>query len=130
MKEVVGDARRILIAGAGGHADIGKWCGLMPPRLQADFNGVFGDVLCLSHTDSCRDETGAEIELRAGMEVVAFDEDIGDRGERVDIVAAGTVEPAPPWLACKGSRWVLRIDSRGVRHEGDVDERQGEIGRG
>ncbi len=94
----------------------------MPPRLRADFNGLFEDVLCLSHGGSCPDETGAPIELRAGMTVVAFEEDVGDRGERVDIIAAGTVEPAPEWLACKGSRWVLKIDARGVRYEREPSE--------
>jgi hypothetical protein len=29
------------------------------------------------------------------------------------------VERAPDWLACRGSKWVLRIDERGLRHESD-----------
>jgi hypothetical protein len=88
----------------------------MPARLCADFNGVFGDIVCLSHTDSCTDEHGAEVELRAGMSVTIFEENT-EGGERDDLLASGIVEPAPEWLQCRGSRWVLRLDERGVRLE-------------
>jgi hypothetical protein len=89
-------------------------------RLQADFNGLFGDVLCLSHNDTSIDERGAVVELRAGMVVTAFDEDLDDNGERDDLVASGTVERSPWSLRCRGSKWVLRIDGNGVRHESDI----------
>ncbi len=88
-------------------------------RLRADFNGLFGELLCLSHSDSCADESGTEVRLEAGMIVTAFDEDSDDRGQRDDLMASGIVERSPDWLACKGSRWVLRIDERGVRHQSD-----------
>lgn len=86
-------------------------------RLLADFNGLFGDVLCLSHDDTCPDEAGNAITLRAGMVVTAFEPDMDDDGTPADLIATGTVEPSPDWLGCKGSRWVLRIDENGVRHE-------------
>ena len=88
-------------------------------RLSADFNGLFGDILCLSHSDFCRDEDGIEVPLRAGMTVTAFTEDMGDDGKRDDLVAHGVVEASPDWLECKGSRWILRIDDRGVHHQSD-----------
>jgi hypothetical protein len=88
-------------------------------RLRADFNGVFSEVLCLSHNDECIDDAGASVKLRAGMVVTAFDEDANEAGERDDLLATGVVEPAPDWLRCRGSRWVLRIDDRGLRHESD-----------
>ena len=91
------------------------------PRLRADFNGLFrgGTVLCLSHGDTCPDENGEEVPLHAGMVVTAFEPD--SEGEvRDDLIATGTVEPAPEWLQCRGSRWILRIDENGVRHESDV----------
>jgi hypothetical protein len=31
-------------------------------RLQADFNGLFGDVLCSSHADACPD-LGAHVNI-------------------------------------------------------------------
>jgi hypothetical protein len=54
------------------------------------------------------------------MVVTAYDEDRNELGERDDLLATGIVEPSPDWLSCRGSRWVLRIDSRGVRHESDL----------
>jgi hypothetical protein len=53
---------------------------LQSPRLKGDFNGLFGDLLCLSHSEICKDETGAEVTLRAGMVVTVFDDDSDDQG--------------------------------------------------
>ena len=89
-------------------------------KLYADFNGLFGDLLCLSHSDTCPDADGNQVALGAGMVVTAYDEDLDDQGKRDDLIATGRVEPSPPWLACNGSRWVLRINQHGVRHESDV----------
>jgi len=89
-------------------------------RLWADFNGLFGDLLCLSHEDTCRDEDGDVVTLKSGMAVTVFDEDENEKGERDDIVASGIVEPSPDWLQCKGSRWALRLDARGVCHQSDL----------
>jgi hypothetical protein len=88
-------------------------------RLRADFNGLFSQVLCLSHDDTAVDEHGNAVTLVEGMQVTAFDEDM-ENGQRDDLIAAGTVERSPDWLQCRGSRWVLRIDENGVRHESDL----------
>jgi hypothetical protein len=90
------------------------------PKLRADFNGLFGDVLCLSHGDSSVDANGATVQLTAGMEAIAFDEDADETGKRDDLIASGVVEPSPDWLSCNGSKWVLKIDSNGVRHESEI----------
>jgi hypothetical protein len=95
------------------------------PRLRADFNGVFGDLLCLSHGDSARDETNAHVPLSAGMDAIAFDEDTDEQGRPDNLIASGVVEPTPQWLQCSGSRWVLRIDAHVVRHESDLVEGDG-----
>ena len=86
-------------------------------RLRADFNGLFGDLLCLSHGDTCRDEAGNQVALAAGMHVTAFEPDTDDDGRPADLIATGLVEPSPDWLQCNGSRWALRIDEHGVRHQ-------------
>jgi hypothetical protein len=31
------------------------------PKLRADFNGLFGDVLCISHSDVCVDQEGERL---------------------------------------------------------------------
>jgi hypothetical protein len=90
------------------------------PRLRADFNGLFGDILCLSHGDTCTDEYGNDFELEAGATAIAFDEDVDEHGQRDDLIASGIVESSPDWLQCKGSRWCLRIDKFGVRHQSDI----------
>jgi hypothetical protein len=94
------------------------------PKLRADFNGLFQGwtILCLSHDDTCPDENGQPIKLREGMFVTVYDEDI-ENGVRDDLIATGVVEPSPNWLQCHGSRWILRIDENGVRHESDTANR-------
>jgi hypothetical protein len=92
------------------------------PKIRADFNGLFGDLLCLSHTDTSVDANGATVTLSAGMFVIAFDEDADKTGKRDDLIASGVVEPSPDWLSCNGSKWVLKMDSNGVRHESEITE--------
>ena len=89
-------------------------------RLKADFNGLFGDLLCLSHGNTCRDEAGNEVPLHAGMHATVFEPDLDRDGRPDDLIASGTVEPSPDWLQCNGSRWVLRIDENGVRNQSEI----------
>jgi hypothetical protein len=101
-------------------------------RLRADFNGLFdnGRVLCLSHSDTCTDEDGAEVHLRAGMTVTAFDHDADEYGNPDKLVATGVVEESRGWLSCTGSRWILRVDENGVRHESEIKPSEGSPRRG
>jgi hypothetical protein len=96
-----------------------------PLKVWADFNGLFGELLCLSHGDTSTDEHGTRIALRAGMKLTAFDQDLDDEGNRDDLVATGVVERSPRRLRCNGSRWVLRIDENGVRNESDFRKKSG-----
>ena len=91
-----------------------------PVRVWADFNGLFGDVLCLSHGETARDEHGDQVVLHEGMKVLAFDLDSDDEGNPDNLIATGRVARAPSWLEHAGSRWVLLIDANGVRHESDL----------
>ena len=50
-------------------------------KLQADFNGIFGDILCLSHGDTCKNEQGVDVKLATGMRVTAFDLDADENGK-------------------------------------------------
>jgi hypothetical protein len=76
--------------------------------------------LCLSHKETCLGPEGQEISLREGMTITAFDQDFDEDDEPDNLIASGTVERPPEWLRCKGSKWVLRIDHNGVRHESDL----------
>jgi hypothetical protein len=91
--------------------------------VRADFNGLFGELLCLSHKDTCEDETGNLVTLHSGISLTVFDQDSDENGNRDDLIAIGTVEPSPKWLQCNGSRWAFRIDQNGVRHESDLQRK-------
>jgi hypothetical protein len=91
-----------------------------PIRLRADFNGLFSQLLCLSHKETCVGENGHNVTVHEGMIVPAFDEDVDDDGKPDNLLASLTVERSPAWLRCNGSRWVLRIDENGVGHESDL----------
>ena len=90
------------------------------PKVRADFNGLFGDILCLSHEDTCLDENGVVFRLSEGLTLTAYDEDADENGNRDDLLAHGKVESAPAWLQSHGSKWVLRIGEGGVKHESDL----------
>src|SRR6478752_8672704 len=90
-------------------------------RLRADFNGCFGDILCLSHSNSCGTEAGDTVLLHEGMIVTAYDDDCDLSGERDNLIATGSVERSCESLACQGSIWCLRIDENGIRHESEQD---------
>jgi hypothetical protein len=95
----------------------------LPPKsewIRADFNGLFGEILCLSHGLPCVNQSGVEITLSSGLQLTAFDEDADEHGNRDDLVARGAVEPSPAWLQCRGSQWVLRVDKSGVRSESEL----------
>ena len=86
-------------------------------RVRGDFNGLSGGVLCLSHTDSIVTDAGTVVSLQEGMLVTAVEDDVNEAGMPDHLIASGVVEKAPVELAHRGSRWVLRIDGLGVRHE-------------
>ncbi len=92
------------------------------PKVHADFNGLFGDILCLSHEDTCLDEDGVVVHLSEGLTLTAYDDDADEYGNRNNLIAHGRVEHAPTWLRCDGSKWVLRIDEKGVFHQSDFLE--------
>ena len=58
--------------------------------------------------------------MSEGLTLTAYDEDADENGDRDDLLAHGVVEPAPDWLQSHGSKWVLRIDERGVNNESDL----------
>lgn len=89
--------------------------------VQADFHGLFGDdLLCISHSETVTDRSGSIIQLATGMALTAFDEDADENGSSDDLFASGTVIPAPDVASCLGSKWCLKIDSNGIRHESDL----------
>ena len=87
----------------------------------ADFNGMLEpDLLCLAHSDVVTDNAGRSLALRPGLRLTAFDYDADESGRPDNILATGVVERSPAYARCNGSRWALRIDDTGIRHESDV----------
>jgi protein-tyrosine phosphatase len=78
--------------------------------IAADFDGLFGDILCLSHQETCRDANEEQVEVVEGAHMTAFSD---------ELIASGRVERPPASLRHAGARWVLRIDERGLRYEED-----------
>ena|SRR5687768_14129740 len=100
----------------------------LPPEstwVSADFNGILEpNLLCLAHADTVSDQSGRLIALRAGLELTAFDLDADDQDRPDNILASGVVEPSPEYAQCRGSRWALRIDANGIRHQSDLQPGQ------
>ncbi len=94
----------------------------MAVRLRGDFNGLFGDLLCISHSDTATDDAGVTVALSEAMEVLAFEEDVDDDGSPAFLVARGLTVRSPDSLQHGGSRWCLRIDRAGVRHVRTLDD--------
>src|SRR5258708_17018877 len=87
-------------------------------KIRADFIGLFGDVLCLSHNETCFDETGV-VQLCDGLSITAYENDPDEDGKPDVLIANGKVAHAPDWLQCLGSKGVLMIDKNGVYHQAE-----------
>lgn len=91
-------------------------------KVHGDFNGWFGDVLCLSHGDTAVDAFGATVPLSEGMELVAFEEDAAEDGSPEFIVAHGFVVRSGESLQRCGSRWSLQVDDLEPRRVRSLDD--------
>ncbi len=92
-----------------------------PHWVYADFNGwLASNLLCIAHADRVKNRAGDELALAPGMRLTAYDDDADEQNRPDAIFASGIVEPSPPVARCRGSRWALRIDAHGIRHESDV----------
>jgi hypothetical protein len=53
----------------------------LPIRIRADFNGLFRELLRLSHNETCIGADGQDVVVHEGMPVTAFDEDVDEDGK-------------------------------------------------
>jgi len=92
------------------------------PTLEVDFNEMLEpDLVLLSATDTRRDRRGEVVELREGMEILIYMDDLDIDGRRDDLVATGVVErnhSSDDW--CAHVRWCCRIDAHGIRHQSEL----------
>jgi len=92
-------------------------------RLDGVFKTKDGEILCLSHAEACRDEHENEVPVHEGMRVTAFDLDGDEHGHPVHILASGSVERAPDWLAPMVLAGSCASTGRVFRRELDERER-------
>ena len=57
--------------------------------------GAFGNVLYLSHDDSCVEANGVTVRHSSGMETIAFDENVAETAKRDNLIASAVVEHSP-----------------------------------
>ena len=91
------------------------------PRIYVDFNEMLdSDLVLLAKTDEVTDSSGETIQLREGLRVFIYSEDVDHDGKSDNLIAQGIVEPniRRDWSAA--AKWCCRIDNHGIRHESDV----------
>ncbi|HLP11170.1 MAG TPA: hypothetical protein VK177_04500 [Flavobacteriales bacterium] len=91
-------------------------------RIYVDFNEMVEDDLVLLAKDNFTiDSQGNRVELREGLKVDIYMDDIDDNDNPDNLIASGIVLPNNtdiPWT--KNALWLCRIDKDGIRHESDV----------
>jgi hypothetical protein len=85
-------------------------------RVRANFNGLFGELLRLSHKDTCVDADGNLVSLQSGMVLTASDEDAAERkpGRPRGLRDCGAITCIAklPWLAVGSQDWPKRRQAR------------------
>jgi hypothetical protein len=90
------------------------------PSFQVDFNNIIEpDLVIISDTEERRDSTGLLVKLRKGMPVRVWDEDLGNDGQRDDLIAYGVVERNEKWGLNGQPLWCCRVDPASYRHQSD-----------
>jgi hypothetical protein len=90
------------------------------PSFQVDFNNLIEpDLVIISDTEERREDTGRPMKLREGMPVRVWDEDLGDDGQRDDLIAYGVVERNDKWGWRGSPLWCCRIGPAGIRQQSD-----------
>jgi hypothetical protein len=90
------------------------------PRVYVDFNEmVASDEVLLSKLDTTLDSAGHPVSLLEGAPVAAYMDDPAENGAPDRLIADGVAirNRHGGWTA--GARWILKIDSRGIRRESD-----------
>jgi hypothetical protein len=90
-------------------------------KVRGDFNDLLGGFLCLPHSGTAIDVSGAAVQLHEGMDVIAFEEDQREGTSRY-LVAQGRVVRSPNCLPHQGSQWCIEINSAGVRYLPTLDD--------
>ena len=84
------------------------------PRVFADFNDLLSSPrrLWLDTVGAREDLERQGIELREGLEITLYDHDLGEAGNRDDLIVEGVVSRDRAT-----GRWIATIDPDAIRHE-------------
>ncbi|HSH98806.1 MAG: hypothetical protein ACAH07_02205 [Methylophilaceae bacterium] len=88
-------------------------------RIYVDFNEMISDSeVLLSQKDTKVDSNGNEVVFIDGLNVSVYMDDEDENGNRDNLIAEG--------IAIRNytnlypiARWLLKIDTKGIRHESD-----------
>jgi hypothetical protein len=78
------------------------------------------DLVLLSRTDSAISSDGRTVNLREGLEVSVYTDDVDDDGRPDNLVANGVVELNRSGSWAKEVKWCCRIDKYGIRHQSSI----------
>ena len=80
------------------------------PRIYVDFNEMIDtQTVLLSQSDVKRDSSGAEVELREGLAVYLYMDDIGERGAPDPLLAQGLIVRNENAGWAKAAKWLLSL---------------------
>jgi len=87
-------------------------------RLYVDFNEMLvDDLVPLSETDFIEDSKGNTIELKAGLDVKIYSDDLSGCYEKDNLIAEGIVE-LNTYEGCNiDIKWICRINKSGIYNE-------------
>ncbi len=87
-------------------------------RIYVDFNEMIGDDLVhLSENDIITDSKGTDIELKVGMKVKIYDDDLSSCNDKDNLIADGIVEKNNNGGWEQDIKWNCRINKKGIYNE-------------
>lgn len=88
------------------------------PRLYVDFNEMIeDDLVLLSRTDIKLDSNGNSIELKEGLKVKIYSDDLNSCNEKDNLIADGVVELNTHGGWATDVKWNCRINESGIYNE-------------
>lgn len=88
-------------------------------RFYIDFNEMIEpDLFLFSQNDYKTDSVGNKIEIKAGMLVKVYMDDVNEIGEEDNLIAEGVVElNQSEYSWTKAAKWNCRITEKGILNE-------------
>ena len=87
-------------------------------RIYVDFNEMVGENLVhLSETDIKTDSKGNNIELKKGMKIKIYADDLSSCGDKDNLIADGIVEVNTNSGWEQDIKWNCRINKAGIYNE-------------